>query len=60
MYLTNLGLAHYFSKEEIIDYLKDFSVVEPLEVNYFLPSFEAKKRGYSEYKQSMWTVFAVK
>lgn len=59
-HLNNLGLCHFYRKEELEGLLKGFSVVDVSETIYYLPKFEAKKRGYDEYLQSMWTVYAVK
>ena len=59
-YLTNIGLAHFFSREEYDVLLKDFSVIDPCLTTYYLPREEAQKRGYEIYLQSMWTVYAVK
>ena len=58
--LEGLGLSHFFCREELLALLEGFAVVEPLSTTYELPSFEAAKRGYREYRQSMWTVYAVK
>jgi SAM-dependent methyltransferase len=60
IYLTNIGLAHFFSREEFDDLLAGFAVVDPLLDTYYLPQEEAKRRGYDEYLQSMWTVYAIK
>lgn len=60
IYLTNIGLCHFYRKEEIKDLLKGFSIVDPCLTTYYLPLEEAEKRGYKEYLQSMWTVYAVK
>ena len=60
IHLTNIGLAHFFRREEFIQLLPGFSVVDPCLTTYYLPRHEARKRGYEEYLQSMWTVFAVK
>lgn len=60
VHLTNIGLAHFFRKEEFSQLLSGFSVVDPCLTSYYLPKAEAAKRGYSEYLQSMWIVFAVK
>ena len=60
LYLTNIGLCHFFRKKEIIRLLEGFSVVNPCLCRYYLPKEEAQKRGYSEYLQSMWTVYAIK
>ena len=60
IHLTDIGLAHFFKKQELIDWLNGFSVVDPCLTTYYIPKSEAKKRGYSEYLQSMWTVYAVK
>lgn len=60
VYLTNLGTSHFYSKEEICELLDGFKIVDPLLTTYYIPTFEAKKRGYDQYLQSMWTVYAVK
>jgi SAM-dependent methyltransferase len=59
-HLTNIGLAHFFSREEFTDLLSGFQVVDPLLSTYYLPREEAERRGYQEYLQSMWTVYAIK
>ncbi len=59
-HLTNIGLAHFFAKEEFAKLLPGFEVVDPLLQTYYLPREEAKRRGYDEYLQCMWTVYAVK
>lgn len=60
IHLTNVGLAHFFSKQEFDELLAGFSVIDPLLQTYYLPAEEAKRRGYDEYMQSMWTVYAIK
>jgi len=60
IHLTNIGLAHFFSKEEFNDLFQGFSVIDPCLTTYYLPQAEARKRGYDQYLQSMWTVYAVK
>jgi len=60
IYLTNLGVCHFFTKEEISELLSGFSEIDPCLITYYLPSCEAEKRGYSEYMQSMWSVYAIK
>jgi SAM-dependent methyltransferase len=60
IHLTNIGLAHFFRKEEFAELLPGFSVVDPCLTEYHLPKSEAKKRGYDDYLQSMWTVVAIK
>jgi SAM-dependent methyltransferase len=59
-HLTDIGLAHFFQKEEFAKYFPGFSVVDPCLTTYYLPREEAARRGYEEYLQSMWTVYAVK
>lgn len=59
-HLTNIGLAHFFRKDEYGELLPGFSVIDPCLTEYYLPKSEAKKRGYDEYLQSMWTVVAIK
>jgi SAM-dependent methyltransferase len=59
-YLTNIGLAHFFSREEYYELLRGFSVIDPCLAAYYLPKEDAKRRGYAEYLQSMWIVYAVK
>ncbi|MEO8706957.1 MAG: class I SAM-dependent methyltransferase [Kofleriaceae bacterium] len=60
IHLTNIGLAHFFSRAEFTHLLPGFSVVDPCLTTYYLPRAEAKKRGYDEYLQAMWTVVAIK
>jgi SAM-dependent methyltransferase len=60
IHLTNIGLAHFFRKDEFAQLLPGFSVVDPCLTTYYLPKSEAKKRGYDEYLQAMWTVVAIK
>jgi len=60
IHLTNIGLAHFYRREEYFELLKGFSMVDPCLTTYYLPKEEAKRRGYDEYLQSMWTVYAVK
>lgn len=60
MYLTNIGLSHFYRKEELAALLDGFSVVDPCLTTYELPASEARKRGYTPYRQSMWTVLAIK
>ena len=60
IHLTNIGLAHFFSRDELERLLAGFTTVDPLLSNYALPREEAKRRGYDEYLQSMWTVYAIK
>lgn len=59
-YLTNIGVSHFFRAPEIVELLDGFSVVDPCLTTYYLPRAEAEKRGYREYLQSMWTVYALK
>ena len=59
-HLSNIGLSHFFRKEEFGELLCGFSVVDPCLTTYELPREEANKRGYAQYLQSMWTVYAVK
>jgi ubiquinone/menaquinone biosynthesis C-methylase UbiE len=60
IHLTNIGLAHFFSREELERLLAGFTTVDPLLSTYALPREEAERRGYDEYLQSMWTVYAIK
>jgi len=60
IHLTNIGLAHFFAKDEFAGLLPGFSVVDPCLTTYYLPRSEATKRGYAEYLQAMWTVVAIK
>ncbi len=60
IHLTNIGLSHFYRRQEIIDLLDGFSSVDPCLTTYYLPQEEARKRGYAEYLQSMWTVYAIK
>lgn len=60
LHLTNIGLAHFFTKEELVELLAGFDLVDPLPGSYQLPHDEARRRGYDEYVQCMWTVYAIK
>jgi len=60
LYLTNIGVSHFFCFEEFSDLLAGFSVIDPCLTTYYLPRDEARRRGYTEYLQSMWTVYAIK
>ena len=60
LYLTNIGTSHFFSREELSRYFASFSIFDPCLTTYSLPHEEAQKRGYDEYLQSMFTVYAVK
>jgi SAM-dependent methyltransferase len=60
IHLTSIGLAHFFTREELLALLSGFQTVDPLLSTYALPHEEAKRRGYDEYVQSMWTVYAIK
>lgn len=59
-HLTNIGVSHFYRKQEFTDLLQDFSVIDPCLTTYYLPRDEARKRGYAEYLQSMWIVYAIK
>lgn len=59
-YLTNIGLSHFFSADEISELFADWSSVDPCLLQYELPSAEARKRGYEHYRQSMLVVHAIK
>jgi SAM-dependent methyltransferase len=60
IHLTNIGLAHFFAKDEYAELLPGFTVIDPCLTTYYLPRSEATKRGYDEYLQAMWTVVAIK
>lgn len=59
-HLENLGLSHFFRKDELFDLFGGFSVVDPCLTTYHLSRSEGIKRGYQDYRQSMWAVYAVK
>lgn len=59
-YLTNIGLSHFFAKSEFARLLPGFKIVDPCLATYHIPRDEARRRGYDEYRQSMWIVYAVK
>jgi SAM-dependent methyltransferase len=60
VYLTNIGLSHFFTKAEFGDLLPGWSVVDPCLSQYEIPRSEAEKRGYERYLQSMQIVYAIK
>jgi SAM-dependent methyltransferase len=59
-YLTNIGLSHFFTPEEVRELLPGWSIVDPCLSQYYLPRSEAEKRDYPEYRQSMLIVYAIK
>lgn len=59
-HLTNIGLSHFFTKDEIHRLFDGFSIVEPCLSQYEIPPSEALRRGYPSYLQSMLIVYAVK
>ena len=60
IYLTNIGLSHFFTKDEVRELLPGWSVVDPCLSQYEIPQSEAQKRGYESYLQSMLIVYAIK
>lgn len=60
VYLTNIGLSHFFTKGEVRELLPGWSVVDPCLSQYEIPQSEAEKRGYDSYLQSMLIVYAIK
>jgi len=60
IHLTNIGVSHFYRRQEYFDLLDGFSVIDPCLTSYYLPRAEAQKRGYPEYLQSMWTLYAIK
>jgi len=60
IYLTNIGLSHFFTKDEVRSLLPGWQTVDPCLLQYEIPVDEARKRGYEHYRQSMLVVYAVK
>jgi SAM-dependent methyltransferase len=60
VYLTNIGLSHFFTKDEVRTLFSGWSVVDPCLSQYEIPRGEAEKRGYDSYLQSMLIVYAIK
>jgi SAM-dependent methyltransferase len=60
IYLTNIGLSHFFTKDEVRSLLPDWTTVDPCLLQYEIPVEEAAKRGYEHYRQSMLVVYAIK
>lgn len=60
LHLTNLGLCHFYTRDEIAGLLAGMTIIDPCLTTYELPREEARKRGYDEYRQSMWAVYAIK
>ena len=58
--LEDIGLSHFFAREEFETLLDGCSIIDPCEATYELPRDEAIRRGYKTYKQAMWVVFAIK
>jgi ubiquinone/menaquinone biosynthesis C-methylase UbiE len=59
-HLTDAGFAHFFSEKDMRLYLKRFKEVDLGFLEFSLPEFEAKKRGFDKYVLSYWRVTAVK
>jgi len=60
IHLTNIGLSHFFSADEMPGLFPGWSVVDPCLAQYEIPQTEAAKRGYERYLQSMLIVYAIK
>ena len=60
IYLNDLGVCHFYRREELDTLLRGFSVVDVSLTTYYLPREEARRRGYETYLQSMWAVYAIK
>jgi SAM-dependent methyltransferase len=60
VYLTNIGLSHFFTKDEVRTLFSGWSVVDPCLSQYEIPRSEAEKRGYESYLQSMLIIYAIK
>jgi SAM-dependent methyltransferase len=60
IYLTNIGLSHFFTKDEVRSLLPGWVTVDPCLLQYEIPVDEARKRGYEHYRQSMLVVYAIK
>jgi SAM-dependent methyltransferase len=60
IYLTNIGLSHFYTKDEVRSLLPGWSTVDPCLLQYEIPVEEARKRGYESYRQSMLVVYAIK
>lgn len=58
--LSGLGVSHFFNRSEITALLSGFAEADPCALKYELPKFEARKRGYDSYVQSMWAVYAIR
>jgi len=59
-HLGNIGLSHFFAREEFAALLAGFATVDPCMSDYEIPREEARRRGLERYVQGMWTVYAVK
>lgn len=60
VYLTNIGLSHFFAAAELRELLPEWTTVDPCPTTYELPREEAARRGYDTYRQCMLAVYAVK
>ncbi|HWC76364.1 MAG TPA: class I SAM-dependent methyltransferase [Blastocatellia bacterium] len=58
--VENIGLVHFFSREEWEALLSDFSSADLMLETYQLPREEARRRGYDEYQRAHWIVYARK
>jgi len=60
IHLSDIGLSHFFRREEFDRYLEGFAVIDPCLTTYYLPREEGERRGDPEYLQSMWAVYAIR
>lgn len=58
--VENIGLVHFFAREEWQELLGAFSVVDLMLETYELPREEASRRGYEHYRRAHWIVYARK
>ena len=58
--LMDVGFAHFFGKEDIKKLLSKFETVDLPILEYEIPFFEAKKRGFDKYRLSFWCIVALK
>ena len=58
-HLQNIGLPHFFAKDEIKEYLPNFTV-ECLNTTFEMPADECHRRNCDQYTNSFYTVYAVK
>jgi SAM-dependent methyltransferase len=58
--LMDVGFAHFFAEDDLKKFLSKFGTVDLPILEYEIPFFEAKKRGFDKYRLSFFCIVAIK